>query len=56
MSSETSPGARPWTRICVGVTTSASATFGSVTDTRFRRSVVLMSNDLPTMTRKGAEP
>jgi hypothetical protein len=29
---------------------------GSVTEMRFRRSVVLMSSDFPTMTRSGAEP
>ena len=56
INSETSPAARPCTRICVGVTTSASAMAGSVTETRFSRSVVLISNDLPTMTRRGADP
>jgi len=35
---EISPGARPFTNTWVGVTTSASATLGSVTDTRFSRS------------------
>jgi len=54
--SETSPGASPLTRTWVGVTTRASATVGSVTETRFSLSVVLMSRDLPTMTRKGAAP
>ena len=34
----------------------ASATASSVTETRRSRSVVLMSSDLPTITRKGAEP
>ena len=29
---------------------------GSVTETRFSRSVVLISSDLPTITRKGADP
>src|ERR1700704_3023686 len=29
---------------------------GSVTEMRFKRSVVLMSSDLPTMTRRGADP
>ena len=53
---ETSPGASPLTRTCVGVTTSASATEGSVTETRLSRSVVLMRRDLPTMTRSGAAP
>ena len=47
---------RPCTRICVGVTTMASATPGSVTETLFSRSVVLMSSDLPTITRNGAAP
>ena len=56
ISSETSPGARPLTRTCVGVTARASATVGSVTETRFSRSVVLISRDLPTITRKGAAP
>ena len=56
MSRETSPAERPWTRTCVGVTTSMSATAGSVTETRLRRSLVLMSSDLPTMTRSGAAP
>src|SRR5205807_3564083 len=56
ISNDTSPGERPCTRICVGVTTKASATVGSVTETRFSRSVVLMSKDLPTITRSGAAP
>src|SRR3984885_4064088 len=53
---ETSPGASPLTRTCVGVTTIASATEGSVTETRLRRSVVLMRRDFPTITRSGAAP
>ena len=40
----------------MGVTTMASATLGSVTETRLRRSVVLISSDLPTITRSGAAP
>src|ERR1019366_1813560 len=56
ISSETSPGASPLTRTCVGVTTSASATVGSVTETRFSLSVVLIGRDLPTITRSGAAP
>ena len=56
MSNETSPGAKPLTRTCVGVTASASATVGSVTDTRFSRSVVLIRRDLPTITRRGLRP
>src|SRR5467141_1634251 len=36
--------------------TVAYATFGSVTEIRLSRSVVLISNDLFTMTRRGAEP
>src|SRR4029079_13005651 len=54
--SDTSPADRPCTRICVGVTTMASATESSVTETRLSRSVVLINSDLPTMTRKGAAP
>src|ERR1700686_2060847 len=54
--SETSPGARPLTSTCVGVTTKASATAGSVTETRFNLSVVLIRSDLPTMTRNGTAP
>ena len=38
------------------MTTIASATEGSVTDTRFNLSVVLMRRDLPTITRSGAAP
>src|SRR5258706_4294119 len=53
---ETSPGVRPCTSTWVGVTTNASATAGSVTEIRLRRSLVLMSRDLPTITRRGAEP
>ncbi len=56
ISSETSPGASPLTRTWVGVTTSASATVGSVTETRFSLSVVLIRRDLPTITRSGAAP
>src|ERR1017187_4432726 len=56
ISSETSPGASPLIRTCVGVTTSASATAGSVTETRFSLSVVLIRRDLPTITRSGAAP
>ncbi len=56
ISNDTSPAARPCTRIWVGVTTMASATASSVTETRRSRSVVLMSSDLPTMTRRGAAP
>ncbi len=56
ISNDTSPAARPCTRIWVGVTTMASATASSVTETRRSRSVVLISSDLPTMTRSGAEP
>src|SRR5579863_9059555 len=54
--SETSPADRPCTKICVGVTTIASATPGSVTETLLSLSVVLMSSDLPTITRSGAAP
>src|ERR1035441_2546675 len=56
ISSETSPGASPLIGTCVGVTTSASATAGSVTETRFSLSVVLIRRDLPTITRSGAAP
>src|SRR5207253_2424646 len=56
ISSDTSPAERPCTRIWVGVTTCTSATAGSVTETRFRRSLVLISSDFPTMTRRGAAP
>src|ERR1700677_4274375 len=56
MSRETSPGESPLTSTCVGVTTSASATAGSVTETRFSLSVVLIRMDLPTMTRSGSPP
>ena len=52
ISSDTSPGALPCTRICVGVMTCAKATAGSVTEIRFKRSAVLISSDLPT---RGAE-
>ena len=40
----------------MGVTTSASATDGSVTETRFSLSVVLIKSDLPTITRNGTAP
>src|ERR1700736_2150643 len=36
--------------------TVAYATLGSVTEIRFRRSVVLINSDLSTMTRRGADP
>src|ERR1700728_2809841 len=55
MMRETSPGARPWTRIWVEVSTWGSAIEGSVTEMRLMRSVVLISRDLSTMTRSGAE-
>src|SRR5208283_4662637 len=42
--------------ICVGVMTCGKAIVGSVTETRRSLSVVLMSSDLPTMTRNGADP
>src|SRR5208337_5462425 len=54
ISSETSPGESPLTRTWVGVTTRASATLGSVTETRLSLSVVLMRMDFPTITRSGA--
>src|SRR5208282_6491114 len=56
MSRETSPGESPLTSTWVGVTTSASATAGSVTETRFSLSVVLIRRDFPTITRSGAAP
>ena len=56
ISRETSPAERPCTRTWVGVTTEMSATAGSVTETRLSRSLVLMSRDLPTITRSGAAP
>ena len=54
--SETSPGDRPCTKTWVGVITCGSAISGSVTDTRFKRSVVLMRRDLPTITHNGTGP
>ncbi|SPF33743.1 hypothetical protein SBA1_120097 [Candidatus Sulfotelmatobacter kueseliae] len=42
--------------ICVGVTGRAEAMAGSVTEMRRSLSVVLMSSDLPTITRNGADP
>jgi hypothetical protein len=53
--SDTSPGARPCTSTWVGVTASASATLGSVTETRRNRSFVVINSDFPTITRKGAD-
>ena len=57
MRSETSPGVLPWTRICVGrnYRGESDRRIGDG-DMRFRRSVVLISRDLPTITRSGAEP